>query len=80
MAKFSAELGRRERWLVLNKTDLFEPAAAAAVCADIVGRLQWTGPAFQISALGNQGCDELVRAIMTYLEQRREAPPEEAAR
>lgn len=77
LSKFSAELGRRERWLVLNKVDLFDAETAARICAGIVERLHWSGPVFQISALSNKGCDELVKAIMTHLEQTRAATPAE---
>jgi GTP-binding protein len=77
LEKFSADLASRERWLVLNKTDLLEPDAAGRLCADIVGRLGWQGPVFRISALANKGCDELVNAIMTYIEQTRAEPPED---
>jgi len=79
LRKFSGDLGRRERWLVLNKTDLFDADESAKVCADIIERLRWNGPAFQISALGNKGCDELVKAIMSYLEGKHAAPVEEPA-
>src|SRR5215470_14580453 len=36
LRKFSADLARKERWLVLNKIDLVEPAKVEARCAEIV--------------------------------------------
>jgi GTP-binding protein len=68
LEKFSAELGQRERWLVLNKVDLLPAQDREAHCAGIVERLGWTGPTFRISALTGQGTDRLVFAIMDYLE------------
>jgi len=68
LRKFSAELGERERWLVLNKVDLLPHEQRQAHCHDIVGRLDWDGPVFQISALSGEGTESLVVAIMEYIE------------
>jgi len=68
LGKFSAELGQRERWLVLNKVDLLPLEDCQAYCQDIVERLDWKGPVFQISALSGQGTEDLVVAIMDYIE------------
>jgi len=73
LEKFSAELGGRERWLVLNKLDLLPAEERDARCSDIVQRLDWQGPVFQISALSGQGTEALVYAIMEYLESARQA-------
>lgn len=67
---FSSELGWRERWLVLNKVDLLEPAQRRSRVEHIVSRLDWDGPVFQISALSGSGTDELVQAIMARLEEK----------
>lgn len=69
LKKFSAELGEKERWLVLNKVDLLTADQAGKVCKDIVRRLRWKGPVFRISALGRQGTQELCEAVMTRLEE-----------
>lgn len=69
LKKFSAELGEKERWLVLNKVDLLPADQADKVCKDIVRRLRWKGPVFRISALGRQGTQELCEAVMTRLEE-----------
>ena len=66
--QFSTELGSRARWLVLNKVDLLTEHERAASLRDIVQRLRWTGPVFLISALSGEGTNELVFAIMEYLE------------
>lgn len=73
LKKFSAELAKRERWLVLNKIDLLPPDEAEARCREIVRRLRFKGPTFRISAATGAGTRELVAALMRRLEQL--APP-----
>ena len=73
LEKFSAELGGRERWLVLNKIDMVPEDERKALCQDLVERLDWQGPVFEISALAKQGTRELVFAIMDVIETRRQA-------
>jgi len=73
LEKFSAELGERERWLVLNKIDMVPEDERKALCRDLVERLDWQGPVFEISALAKQGTRELVFAIMEVIEARRAA-------
>lgn len=69
LKKFSAELAAKERWLVLNKVDLMQPAEAAKRCKDIIRRLRWKGPVFEISGLARLGTDKLCQAIMSRLEE-----------
>jgi GTP-binding protein len=77
LKKFSEDLAKRERWLVLNKLDLLLPEEADARCKDIVKRLRWKGPTFRISGATGLGTQELCEALMTRIEQidadRREA-------
>ena len=73
LEKFSAELGGRERWLVMNKIDMVPEDERKALCRDLVERLDWRGPVFEISALAKQGTRELVFAIMEVIEARRQA-------
>ncbi|GAB6039744.1 Obg family GTPase CgtA [Endothiovibrio diazotrophicus] len=68
LAAHSEELADKERWLVLNKTDLLPDEEAAARCTEIVERLAWEGPAFRISAALDQGTRELSYKIMEHLE------------
>ncbi|MBL8271613.1 Obg family GTPase CgtA, partial [Steroidobacter sp.] len=44
LKKCSADLGTKERWLILNTVDLLPPDQADKVCKDIVRRLRWKGP------------------------------------
>jgi GTP-binding protein len=85
LAKFSEELARRERWLVLNKLDLLPEEERERVCDDIIERLGWSGPVFRLSALAKEGTTRLTQEIMLHLEREREAlaaaesvPPAEA--
>jgi GTP-binding protein len=68
LGKFSPELVARERWLVLNKTDLLPADDSRERCREIVAALGWTGPVFGISALSGEGTRSLASAIMAYLE------------
>ncbi|MFP5344400.1 MAG: Obg family GTPase CgtA [Gammaproteobacteria bacterium] len=69
LKKFSTDLAKRERWLVLNKLDLLPEKARAAHARNIVKRLRWKRPVFAISAINGTGCRELMRAVMEYLEK-----------
>ena len=77
LQKFSAELGGRERWLVLNKTDLLPEHERQPHCRDIVQRLDWKGPVFETSALSKQGTRPLLWAIMESIERKRQGVAEE---
>ncbi|MDH3453086.1 MAG: Obg family GTPase CgtA, partial [Gammaproteobacteria bacterium] len=68
LQKYSAELANRERWLVLNKIDLLDPAEADARCTRLLTGLQWHNQAFRISALQGQGTAALCQAAYTYLQ------------
>ena len=78
LAKYSADLVNRPRWLVLNKIDLIPADERDATLVGIVDGLGFGNseqPVFQISALSGEGVDELVQAVMRFLE----APVEEAS-
>lgn len=68
LGKFSTELLAKERWLVLNKTDLLMSEEAEQCCQSIVKRLEWTGRVFKISGLSRDGTEELAQEAMKYLE------------
>jgi len=69
LKKFSADLVKKERWLVLNKLDLLPAAEAERRCKDIVRRLRWKGPVYRISGLARQGTEALCRDVMKRLEE-----------
>ncbi|SEA48235.1 Obg family GTPase CgtA [Microbulbifer marinus] len=76
LASFSPTLAERERWLVLNKTDLVPAAELDQRCEAIVEALNWQGPVFRVAAIRGEGTDVLCGRLMDYLEERKE---EEAA-
>ena len=69
LKKFAADLATKERWLVINKIDLLEPAEAARRGKEIVRRLRWKGPVFMISGATGAGTEELKQSVMRYLEE-----------
>lgn len=73
LEKYSDELLGKERWLVLNKTDLLLDDEVDAVCSRIVEEAQWQGPVFRISAVARGGTDKLVNEIAFQLEQNKKA-------
>lgn len=88
LQKYDESLYDKPRWLVLNKLDMVPEADRKKRVKDFVKKFGWKGPAYEISALTREGCEELVQDIYNYLaeqkqmEQRVEAAPqmEEAAR
>ena len=72
LAAFDEGLAERERWLVLNKTDLLPEGERAQRCREVIAGLGWTGRVFEISALAHRGTDALVQAAMDFIEQRKE--------
>ncbi|HEV7614063.1 MAG TPA: GTPase ObgE [Steroidobacteraceae bacterium] len=68
LKKFAADLGAKERWLVINKTDLLAPAEVDLRAKAIVRRLRWKGPVLRTSGATGAGTDELKQAVMRYLE------------
>jgi GTP-binding protein len=88
LQKYDESLHDKPRWLVLNKLDMVPEGERKKRVKDFVKKFGWKGPAYEISALTREGCEELVQDIYNYLaeqkqmEQRVEAAPqmEEAAR
>ena len=71
LEKYSDELAGKERWLVLNKTDLLLEDEAKERCDDIVERLQWMGPRYDISAVNRSGTEHLMKDIAQALDENR---------
>ncbi|MEO6186675.1 MAG: Obg family GTPase CgtA [Steroidobacteraceae bacterium] len=68
LKKYSADLGLKRRWLVLNKMDLLPEADAKLLAAQIVKKLRFPGPVFLISGATGEGTKALCQAIMTLIE------------
>jgi GTPase len=73
LKKFDPALAKKPRWLLLNKSDLLQPAEAEARAKDIVRRLRFRGPHFLISGATGAGTPALVQAVMTFLEENQRA-------
>jgi GTPase len=69
LKKFSPELSKKKRWLVLNKIDLLSGKELEDRCAGIVRRLRFRGPVFRISGATGEGTRELCQAVMQQLEK-----------
>lgn len=69
--KFSKELAKKERWLVLNKIDLLSKTELQIKTKDILQRLKWRGKVFQISAIKKLGTKELCYKIMDYFDRQK---------
>ena len=79
LKKFDDELYAKPRWLVLNKLDMVPAEERASRVKDIVRRLRYKGPVFEISALTHEGCESLTQAVYQHLRQQQEdtQPPVE---
>ena len=71
LEKYSEELSGKPRWLVMNKTDLMLEDEVDEICERILAETQWDGPAYRISAVTQQGTQELVNDIAEVLVQNR---------
>jgi len=69
LQKYSPELASKERWLVLNKLDLISDEMRESHCQDIIQRLNWTGPVYEVSAISGEGTQTLCYDLMEYLER-----------
>lgn len=75
--KWSDDLARKPRWLVLNKIDRLLAEEKDDCCQAIVEELEWKGPVFKISAMNGDGTRELMFAIMNFLEKQRRKESEQ---
>ena len=73
LERFSPTLALRERWLVLNKTDLLDEETFAERRAAVLEALDWQGKVYSIAAISGHGTASLCGDLMTRLEERRAA-------
>jgi GTP-binding protein len=79
LESFSPTLAQRERWLVLNKSDLLDAETFAERRSAVLAALDWHGPVYSIAAISAHGTAALCGDLMTYLEEcraREAADPE----
>ncbi|TVP91074.1 MAG: GTPase ObgE [Thioalkalivibrio sp.] len=70
LEQYSAELARLPRWLVLNKVDLLDEEALAALRERAARQSPEGQPIFTISAASGAGVDALKQAVMRHIEER----------
>lgn len=68
LEQFDESLAKKDRWLILNKTDLLLEEELDDVCNGIVSRLDWQGPVYRVSAAAGHGTRQLMADIMTHIE------------
>ena len=69
LERFSPTLATRERWLVLNKSDLLSAEEVEERKQKVVAALNWEGPVHVISAVNRQGTEVLCGELLNYLEE-----------
>jgi GTP-binding protein len=74
LKKYDASLGKKPRWLVMNKADLLDPDEAKKRAAALVKKLRWTKPAFLIAGINGEGTKPLTYAVMEFLEEQKKKP------
>ena len=68
LRQYSDALGRQPQWLILNKMDLIPIDIRQDYCQEVLDRLAWQGPVYQLSGQTGEGCEQLCQQIMDYLE------------
>lgn len=77
LERFSTTLSGRDRWLVLNKTDLISDEELEERKQKIIEALNWTGVVHTISAISQSGTSRLCELLLNKLEQVWEAERED---
>ncbi len=68
LEKFGADLAERERWLVLNKSDLLDADSWRERAERLTQEIGWSGPVYAISAVTGAGLESLTQDLMVRLE------------
>ncbi len=68
LERFSPSLAARERWLVLNKSDLASAADIESIQQSIIDLIGWDGKVYVISALSHVGTRILCADLLNHLE------------
>ena len=69
---YGQALDKRERWIVLNKIDLYPVEYVERLCTEIRAALSNGTRVYAISAVTGQGCQELIEEIHTWLQQQKD--------
>jgi len=78
LKRYDAALAAKDRWVVLNKTDMLDPETGRKQLDDLRKRLRLarSTPLFEISALTGDGLKPLLFAIMDFIAAKNERPVE----
>lgn len=68
LEKYSEDLAGKERWLVINKTDLLSAEELEVKVKELTDALAWKGPIYTMSALSKTGTQAITHDIMKYME------------
>jgi len=79
LQQFSPQLASRDRWLVLNKSELVTPTEIDALRERLTQELDWTGPIYAVSAIRPDTLRTLLGDTMQYLEEQAAVATESAA-
>lgn len=69
LERFSPTLAGRERWLVLNKSDLVDAETFAQRRDAVLEAMHWQGRVYSVAAITGDGTDALCGDLMTCLEE-----------
>lgn len=69
LVKYNDELGGRERWLVLTKTDLLLDEETDERRDQVQHALDWQGPLYTVAAISKEGTRQLTFDLMASIEQ-----------
>lgn len=78
LEKYSDDLLDKERWLVMNKTDLMLDEEVDEIAERILQETQWQGPVFRISAVERKGTQDLMNAVAQQLQENKRVAQEQA--
>jgi len=69
LRRYSPDLARRPRWLVVNKIDLVERERLGEAVESLTAALDWTAPVYEVSAATGEGTAALAQAVMREIER-----------
>ena len=70
LQQYDAELVDKPRWLIFTKTDLLSTEEAEVRAREVLDALDWKGEWAAISAVAQNGTDDLVQRVSRVLEER----------